>query len=327
MKKGKPEAPPSPLMELLRPGALMIPAFVRLPGPGRDALGVRSALLLSQAWYMAKYHDGGWEYSPADWAERTGLSADQVSRSLQALVRSGYLERWQKNRVRLMTYRVASDVLEKALLSLAPKTAESRLCKTAESRLCKTAESRLSLDKKFTSKEVSGRKAAPPVKKVQGRNRAPIAEDGGTVDPKRLGCSLADWLDYALELSTTWGKTRDAKACWDEMESVEWRDGSRRKVVDWQAKARRYLETWRAKGGAEKERRGAASARAGWTAAAGAAAFAEIEAAAAAGNWAAVRSCEGAWRAGDPKQFDFYVSQKRRPEWLPFLAAAASVAA
>lgn len=322
-------APVSPLMDALRPGVQLLPAFVHLPAKGRGKIGLRAALILSQAYYMSKRTGGGaWEYTPADWMGTTGLSEDQTSRALRVLHDAGYLTRRQLSRVRVMSYTVELSALEKGLLSCASKTAELRLSITAESRLCRTAESRLSLYEKGSFLKERGGEGATR------RRRADVVPS-----PPPLSALPGDertkdaWTAYALELSPAWVASKDAAKCWDLMESKGWEDARGRLYKDWKARARVLLGIWRdEKGGAAaeakaEERAKVAAAAAGSIAGELADARARLDALtarAASGDWEAVKEGERAWRAANPRTFAAYLDGKRPREWAQKIAALPS---
>ena len=323
-RKPSPAFYASPLMEALRPGVQLLPAFVHLPAKGRGRLGLRPALVLSQAYYMSKRSGGEWEYTPDDWKGTTGLSDDQLDRALRVLVASGFLHRRQRSRVRVMSYSLDLQALEAALVSCAPITANLRLCKTAESRLCKTAESRLSLYERgsFLRKE-GGEKRTTRKRAVPAPPPAPPTATPGEDRNKSA------WLAYAAELSPAWVESNDAAKCWDREESLGW-EVRGRKVRDWKARARVLLGVWREeKGGADKEAKAGklqAAKAAGEAAAKDARDRLErVQALAAAEDWPGVVEAERLWRIEAPGTFSGYLDRHRRPEWTRKIAAASPV--
>ncbi len=316
----------SPLMEALRTGVLLVPAFVKLPAKGRGKIGLRAALILSQAWYMSKRTGNAWEYSPADWIEGTGLSDDQLTRALRVLVDAGYLDRCQRSRVRVMTYSLDLLTLERALISCAPITAESRICKTAESRTCKTAKSRLSLygEDAFSKEKACGRKPSQTAQQVA---RMDPGNHARTVP--EIGTTRERWEAYARSLSPAWVESGDAGSCWDDMAGAGWKDSGRRLVYDWEAKARRYLKIWRTeRGGAKAEERAKIAAAAAGSIAAeledARKRLSALEVLAAAGDWAGVRAGEATWRAANSRTFAAYIDRKRPRSWAQNIAALAA---
>lgn len=315
----------SPLMEALRPGVQLLPAFVHLPAQdGRGRLGLRAALVLSQAYYMSKRSGGEWEYTPDDWKGTTGLSSDQLDRALRLLVDSGFLYRRQRSRVRVMSYSLDLQALEAALVSCASITAELRLCKTAESRPCKTAKSRPSLIERgsFLRKEGGEKRAT----RKRAATAPPPAPPTATPGEDR---SKAAWMAYASELSPAWVESKDAGKCWDREESLGW-EVRGRKVRDWKARARVLLGVWREeKGGAEKEAKVGkllAAKAAGEAAATDARARLDrVQALAAAEDWPGVVEAERLWRIEAPGTFSAYLDRHRRPEWTRKIAAASPV--
>jgi len=312
-------------MDALRPGVQLLPAFVQLPAKGRGKIGLRAALVLSQAFYMSKRSGGGsWEYTPADWTGSTGLSEDQTSRALRVLVDAGYLSRRQVSRVRVMSYTVELSALESALLSCAPITAELRLCKTAVLRPCKTADSRLSLDREAAFLKKSAVAKRPPHSQQVA---APVRGNRARASLEELGTSREAWDAYAASLSPAWVESGDAGSCWDALAAVGWRDAGRRLVRDWQAQARRLLDLWR------KERGGKAiEAKAGKLAAARAQVAQEVEDArnrlervqerAQAEDWTAVVELERLWRIEAPGTFAAYMERHRPRDWTRKIASA-----
>lgn len=321
-------APVSPLMDALRPGVQLLPAFVYLPAKGRGKIGLRAALILSQAYYMSKRTGGGpWEYTPAEWSGSTGLSEDQTSRALRVLVDAGYLTRRQLSRVRVMAYTVELSALEKGLLSCVSKTAVSRLSITADLRLCKPAVSRLSLYEKGSFLKERGGEGATRRKRADAVPPAPLSALPGDERTKDA------WMAYASELSPAWVASKDAAKCWDLMESKGWEDARGRPFKDWKARARVLLGIWREeKGGAAaeakaEERAKVAAAAAGSIAGELADARARLDALterAAAGDWEAVKEGERAWRAANPRTFAAYLDGKRPREWAQNIAALPS---
>ena len=320
----------SPLLEAMKGGTHLVAAFVHLPRKDGKPVGLRAGVILSQAFYMSKRYPQGWEYQPSDWMECTGLSEDQASRALKTLVDAGYLSRWQRSRVRVLTYRLEILALEKALLSRAPITANLRPCKTADSRPCKTADSRASLyrDSASSKEEARGRKSETQVQRVQQRavrqepdSRAPVVAS--------LGTTKANWLAFAESLSVAWVASGDAAGCWDELHAVGWIDKSRRRVKEWEPKARRLYGIWlHDRGGKAIENRHAAtvteSAGAKDAAKEARRRFQELQELAEAGKWSEVRAGEAAWRVADSRTFQTYVEKKRPPEWLRQIAALAA---
>ena len=312
----------SPLMEALRPGVQLLPAFVHLPAP-RGRLGLRPALVLSQAYYMSKRSGGEWEYTPDDWKGTTGLSDDQLDRALRVLVQAGYLHRRQRSRVRVMAYSLDLQALEAALVSCAPITAKLRLCKTADSRPCKTADSRPSLIERGSFLRKEGEKRTPRKRAAEAPPPAPPMAAPGEERTR------AAWMAYAAELSPAWVESKDAGKCWDLMESWGW-EVKGRKVKDWKARARVLLGVWRdEKGGTEKEAKAGklqAAKAAGEAAAQDARKRLErVQALAASEDWPGVVEAERLWRLEAPGTFSAYFERHRLPEWSRKIAAAAPV--
>ena len=315
----------SPLMGALRPGVQLLPAFVLLPAKGgRGRIGLRPALVLSQAYYMSKRSGGEWEYTPDDWKGTTGLSDDQVSRALRVLVDAGFLARRQRSRVRVMSYSLDLGALEAALILCAPITAKSRLCKTAELRPCKTAELRPSLYERGSFLQKEGGEARARRKRADAKHPAPPSATPGEERTR------AAWIAYASELSPAWGESKDAAKCWDLMEESEWEGKDGRKFRNWKARARVLYAVWRdERGGAAIEAKAGkllAAKAAGEAAAADARDRLErVQALAAAEDWAGVVEAERLWRVDAPGTFAGYLDRHRRPEWSRKIAAAAPV--
>ena len=308
------------LLGALQPGALIFPAFCALQVGGRR-LGLAAGILLSQAYYLSRNRAGGeWEYTPADWSDRTGLSPDQVTDGLRRLEAAGLLSRYRVGVVKRMRYRLEVLVLSRMLTNSVPVTGKSGYGKpenpvTGNRKI----RSRVYKDLSSSNEEERGRNASPRCSRPRAVEAAP-----------RLGATWEEWESYGLELSRAWVESGDCRECWDDMEAVEWRDSSRRLVRDWKPKARRYLAAWRRAGGAKKEAAllaGAATQqeadeREARRKAAGAERFKALEALAAAGRWPEVLESEREWKRVDPVQFDYYLRKKRPQEWTNQLAGA-----
>lgn len=318
----KPASTGAELLATLQPGVLLFPAFARLQGKDGRRLGVPAALLLSQAYYMARNRGGEWEYTPADWIDRTGLSDDQVTDGLRRLEAAGLLTRYRVGIRKRMRYSLELSQLARLLTSSVPVTGKSGYGKP-ENPVTDNRKIRLPVYKDPISKEIErGRNATRCA-----RTRADASQESET-----LGTTWESWEAYARELSPAWLESGDARESWDDMEAVEWRDKSRRLVRDWKAKARRYLAAWRRAGGAAKEKshsiRQAAAAGPAESETArkeyGRQRWEQLQALAAAGSWLEVVRVEAEWKAADSVQFEFYRIHKRPPSWQKHTVEAAA---